>query len=114
MINGKPGQSGYENWTRVSAQEMKGLGVRLAGKDTLFVEKLRILVHDGRICYVADVPENQGPVYFTMAEISDHGFVFENQAHDFPKRIAYEFSGGKLKATVSGNGKSIDYYFVRD
>ncbi len=114
MVDPKPGRSGFEQWTKVSPVELRGVGVRLAGEDTLFVERLRILVRDKVICYVADVPENQAPVYFRLTEISQEGFVFENQGHDFPKKIAYQLKDGRLKATISGDGKSIDYFFAHE
>ena len=56
---------------------------------------------------------NQKPVYFKLTEITDIGFVCENQEHDFPKKIAYQLDGKKLKAQISGNGKVIDYLFEK-
>lgn len=114
LTNGKPGQSGVEQWMKISAVELRGIGATLAGGDTVFVEKLKILVEGNSIYYVADVRENQSPVRFRLTEISDSGFVFENPRHDFPKRIAYQLRDGKLKATISGNGKAIDYLFLRE
>jgi hypothetical protein len=62
---------------------------------------------------VADVPENKEPVYFKLTTITDHSFTCENPQHDFPKTISYIKDGIKLKATISGNGKSIEYLFDR-
>lgn len=111
--NNKPGRSGSEQWTRKSDQEWAGLGVNLRGADTAFVEKLRLVVKDGTIFYVADVPENKSLVYFRFTEISNDHFVCENPDHDFPKKIMYRREGKVLKATVSGDGKTIDYLFER-
>jgi len=110
----KAGQSGHERWLRSSPYEIRGYGVTMKGQDTLFVEKLRILVKDDNLYYVADVPENQTPVYFKLIEISNAGFVCENPDHDFPKKIAYQLEGSNLKATISGNGKSMDYLFKKE
>ncbi len=113
-INAKPGRSGIERWELTSANELRGFGINLKGNDTTFVEKLRITIKDEHIVYVADVPENQKPVYFKLTEISDTGFVCENPEHDFPKKISYQLDGKKLKAQISGDGKVIDYLFERN
>ena len=109
----KAGQSGHERWLKSSPHELRGYGVTMKGQDTLFVEKLRILVKDDNLYYVADVQENQKPVYFKLTEISNAGFVCENPDHDFPKKIAYQLEGDDLKATISGNGKSMDFLFKK-
>lgn len=111
--NPKPGRTGQEIWTRLSGSEWKGLGITLHGSDTAFVEKLKLTVRDGHICYVADLAENREPVYFRFTEITGQGFVCENPEHDFPKKISYQLEGKVLKATISGNGRSVDYFFER-
>jgi hypothetical protein len=111
--NVKPGKSGVEQWKQTNPHELRGIGANLQGTDTLFVEKLRIIIKDNNIAYVADVPENQKPVYFKLTEITESSFVCENPEHDFPKKISYQLDGKKLKAQISGNGKAIDYLFER-
>jgi hypothetical protein len=85
----------------------------MQGEDTVFVEKIKIVVKDRELYYVADVPENKEPVYFKIVELGTTGFVCENPAHDFPKKISYQLSGADLKAQISGDGKSIDYLFTK-
>lgn len=111
--NSKAGQSGFELWKRVSSTELTGKGVTMHGGDTTFVEKLRIIVRDGNLFYVADVPENQKPVFFRVTEIKQNSFTCENPDHDFPKKIAYSLQVNKLQATISGDGKAIEYLFER-
>lgn len=111
--NTKPGRSALEQWEQTSANELRGFGISLQGKDTTFVEKLRIIIKDNNIVYVADVAENQKPVYFKLTEISEIGFVCENPEHDFPKKIWYQLEGKKLNAQISGDGKVIDYFFEK-
>jgi hypothetical protein len=111
--NVKPGRSGHERWVKVSETEMQGWGVSMKGSDTSFVEKIKLIAEDGNIYYVADVPENKEPVYFKLIQVLDNGFVCENPQHDFPKRIEYRLDGLQLKATISGNGRSIEYLFER-
>ena len=116
--NTKPNQSAHEHWEKISPQEFRGFGVTLQGADTVFIEKLHIVIKDGNIVYVADVPENQKLIYFkltevTNVEVTNVGFVCENPEHDFPKKITYQLNGNKLKAQISGGGKMIDYLFEK-
>ncbi|HEY5822722.1 MAG TPA: DUF6265 family protein [Cyclobacteriaceae bacterium] len=112
--NAKPGRTASENWKKGNSNEWIGIGVSLKEQDTSFVEKLKILVKDNAIYYVADVAENKGPVYFKFTELTSDGFVCENPDHDFPRKISYKKEGNNLKATTSGDGKSIDFLFVRN
>jgi hypothetical protein len=113
-INSKAGESGLESWTKVSSTELKGRGITLHGSDTAFVEKLRIIVQDGSLYYIAEVPENKKSVYFLLTEIKPNSFTCQNPAHDFPKKIAYSLKDTKLTATISGDGKSIEYLFEKN
>ncbi len=112
--NVKPGRSGTERWAMVSTSELKGLGITLRGNDTAFIERIRLILKDGNIYYAADVPENKGVVLFKLTSIAQNGFVCENPAHDFPKKISYQRDGNNLKAVISGDGKSADYLFEKN
>ena len=111
--NSKAGQSGFEMWKRMSSTELSGRGVTMHGSDTAFVEKLGIIVRDGDLFYVADVPENKQPVYFRLTEIKQNSFTCENPEHDFPKKIAYSLKGNKLHAIISGDGESMEFFFEK-
>jgi hypothetical protein len=109
--NMKPGRSGEEKWKKISDTELVGKGFNLKGTDTLFVEKMNIILKDHQLYYVADVPENKEPVPFKFTSVTANGFVCENPQHDFPKMISYQRQGKSLKATISGDGKQMDYLF---
>ena len=109
----KPGRTSQERWVKNGSSELQGSAVTLQGSDTLFVEKTTIVIRDNSLYYVADVPGNKEPVFFKFVELTATGFTCENQQHDFPKKISYQLDGNKLKAQISGNGKAIDYQFVR-
>ena len=111
--NVKPGRTAHERWEQTGTYEMHGFGVSMKEQDTLFVEKLKLVIKDNTIYYVADVPGNKQPVYFRLTAITKDGFTCENPDHDFPKKIVYRLEGDKLKATISGDGKAIDYLFER-
>lgn len=111
--NAKPGRSGVEIWNAPANKQMIGKGINLKGADTTFVEKLKIVEMDGKLFYVADVPENKTEVPFGFTALTKNSFVCENPSHDFPKKIEYTRDGNQLKAVISGNGKSIEYLFQR-
>jgi hypothetical protein len=111
--NVKPGRSGIEIWMKKSNDEFVGKGINLRGTDTTFVEKLKLISREDKIYYVADVPQNKEPVLFELTSQNGTSITFENPKHDFPKKITYELNGNQLKATISGDGKSIDYWFER-
>src|SRR5690349_3694308 len=113
-INAKPGRTASESWKKGGVNELIGIGISMKEQDTVFVEKLKILVKDNSVYYVADVAENKAPVYFKFTELTIDGFVCENPGHDFPKKISYKKEGNTVKATTSGNGKSTDFLFVKN
>ncbi|MXV17146.1 DUF6265 family protein [Hufsiella ginkgonis] len=111
--NAKPGRSGHERWFKVSDTEIRGFGITMRGADTVYVEKLKLVVRDGGIYYSADVPENKAPVLFKLTEIKEDSFTCENDANEFPKKIWYGRTGNTVKAVISGGGKSVDYLFEK-
>jgi len=108
-----PGRTSTERWVKNDDALLVGKNMLLQGTDTLSIEKAMLLVKDGTIYYVADVPHNKEPVYFKLTSISETAFIGENNAHDFPKKISYTLLGNIVKSTISGNGKSIDYIFKK-
>ncbi|HRE66135.1 MAG TPA: DUF6265 family protein [Cyclobacteriaceae bacterium] len=110
--NVKPGRTAHERWIKTN-EGLQGWGISMNGADTSFVEKLRIVTKDNKLYYVADVPENKESTYFLITGVTATSFICENPEHDFPKKIVYQHEGNTMKATVSGNGKSIDYFFER-
>jgi len=112
--NSKPGQTTNEQWIIDPEIGLRGYGVTMKGADTLFIEKMRIVSGDNNaLFFVADVIENPKPVYFRVTEIHQNEFVCENPEHDFPKQIAYRRKTKQLEVTISGNGRKVDYKFVK-
>lgn len=109
----RPGRSACEVWKKVSDKEFTGTGLTLQGTDTVFVEKLKIIIHGNEIHYVADVPENPEPVHFLFTALSEQGFTCENPKHDYPKKISYHVIGNTLKAQTSGDGKIQEFIFEK-
>lgn len=111
--NAKPGRGGIERWEVSRDGGWSGRGIGLLGKDTVFVEKIRIAIENDRLYYIADVPENKKPVYFEIVEVTANSFTCENPQHDFPKKIYYRLEGAKLFARVSDGDNGVDYWFER-
>jgi hypothetical protein len=111
--NVKAGRSAHERWEKVNDKEWRGWGVNFSGSDTTFVEKLKIVVKDNHIHYVAEVAHNAQPVYFKFTSLTSSGFICENPQHDFPKKIEYQLDNDKLTAIISGDGKSIPFVFTK-
>lgn len=63
---------------------------------------------------MADVPENQEPVYFKFTTLTDSTFVCENPDHDFPKKISYTLKENRLTALLSGGGREVEFLFERN
>ena len=111
--NIKPGTKAIEKWHAGAPYELRGLGVTIKGQDTVFLEKIIIIIKEGNIYYVADVKENKEPVYFKFTSVSSTGFVCENPQHDFPKKIEYRLIDSTLTVIISAGNKSQEYLFVR-
>ena len=107
------GRRGLETWKRKASSEWLGVGMSIHDRDTTVTERIRLIEKEGTIFYEADVKENEAPVRFRMTAIGERHFVCENPEHDFPKKISYDFDGAVLRATISGNGRSVEYKFQR-
>ncbi|WP_316828519.1 DUF6265 family protein [Pedobacter miscanthi] len=110
--NSKPGQSGYENWSKVSGTKLIGKGVTLKANVPVFIEQLELGIKGGDIFYTVTITGEPKPVDFKLTSITKDAFVCENPEHDFPKKIAYTRIGKTAKAIVSGNGQSLIYNFT--
>lgn len=84
-------QSTYEHWDKLSANLMKGYAYEVKNGEMVVKEYLDIAQYHDEIFYLPTViGQNKGkPVEFKMTA-SDSAFVFENKAHDFPKKISYK------------------------
>jgi len=55
---------------------------------------------DGALAYIA-MPQGGAPVAFRLVRLEGASATFENAAHDYPQRIAYDRTGDTLTATIS-------------
>ena len=108
----KPGQTGYERWTIDTNGELKGIDITQAGTDTVSFESVTITKRNGDLYYVVNAP-NDTTVAFKFTSLKDDEFTCENETHDFPKKIHYRRNGQQMKATISGDGQSIEFNFIK-
>lgn len=99
------GKETYESWIKINEDSLSGMGY-LKIKDSIKInEYLSLSVQSSQVIYEAMVPsQNEGRRIPFMQIDSDTCHIFENQTHDFPKRIEYCFFGeDSLIVNVSGN-----------
>ena len=78
-----------EHWTQPAGGSLLGMSRTVAGGKTAEFEFLRIEQREDAIYYVAQ-PKGRCPqTDFKLTRATDQEAVFENPAHDFPKRIIY-------------------------
>jgi hypothetical protein len=83
-----PPQHVYEEW-QVYTDSISGVGFYVQGEDKTVTETFSIVKTETQIVYVAR-PKKQPIVGFPFKGIVDGQYIFENKAHDFPQKIAYQ------------------------
>lgn len=92
-----------EHWTVPAGGSMIGMGRTVAGNKTVEFEFLRIEQRGDEIFYIANPNANCPQTDFKLTRLSEQEVVFENPAHDYPKRIIYrKNSDGSLVASIDG------------
>jgi hypothetical protein len=102
-----------ETWVRTNDTLITGRGWGLAHGDTVFKEELRLIARGDRVIYAARVPDqNQGRWVEFVSRPAGDPLVFENPAHDFPRRIAYipEGRGWHVVLTGAEQGEAIEQH----
>ena len=97
-----------EQWLCPGPDTMIGMGrtTSVAKGKTVFFEYLRIEARGDGLCYVAQ-PRGGPATEFRLVRLEPGTAVFENLAHDFPKRVVYtKGADGGLTARVEGDASS--------
>ncbi|MGE0031690.1 MAG: DUF6265 family protein [Steroidobacteraceae bacterium] len=107
----------HESWTEVAPHTFEGAGIERAKPDGSIKggEVLRLVEMAGAVFYISKVTHNELPVAFRLNECTDGRFVFDNPAHDFPRRLEYVLApDGRLTVNVSdGSEKGFSLDFAR-
>jgi len=105
-----------ESWTPVEGGTLMGISRTVVNGKTTEWEFLVIREGVKGLEYVAK-PSGQPEATFTAATASATQVVFENPAHDFPKKIVYTRDGDSLTASIEGpmNGQTrkIDFPYKK-
>jgi hypothetical protein len=111
-----------ETWKVGSDTELVGTSVLVSEKAALlFSEKLRIVLRDNELWYMATVSnQNDGKeIPFKFKSNTGGEWIFENTAHDYPQRIIYKLkAANQLHARIEGTKDGLmkqeefDYYKI--
>jgi Domain of unknown function (DUF6265) len=103
-----------EQWMAPRGGVMLGMSRSVSGGRTTATEFTTLRIVEGRVVYEAN-PSGQKPTAFPATSLSPDRAVFENPAHDYPRRIIYERQGDALLATIDdgSGGKKVEYPFQR-
>ena len=98
-----------ESWKIVNKDLLQNSGYMIRGSDTIITERVALRNTKEGIFYISTVEDqnNQAPVSFRLTSGNNNMFVFENPAHDFPKKITYHFvNKDSLEAWID-DGKKV-------
>ena len=101
------GRHVVEHWMPPEGGTLIGVSRTVANGQTREYEFLLIRSGAGGLEYVAK-PSGQPEATFTATRVTATEVVFENPAHDFPKKIQYTRNGDALTAAIEGpmNGQT--------
>jgi hypothetical protein len=99
-----------EIWTKTNDSTYQAQSFFIKEKDTIHFETIVLQQVGEDLTYSATIKgQNEDkPVAFSLAEMTENQLVFENQKHDYPQKISYKkVPKSKLMTTISGliNGK---------
>ena len=107
----------FEVWEKKSAHKLIGYSYRIKENQKSITETLAIKKVGDQFVFEATVPDqNEGrTVKFMLNAEIDSIFSFENDKHDFPKKIQYKnLSDNRVKVDVLGDEDSgFSYIQVR-
>jgi hypothetical protein len=96
-----------ESWTEATALTFEGTGVEQSKPDGAAKggEALRLVEMSDGVFYISKVAHNELPIAFRLSSCNGDSYIFENPAHDFPRRLEYRRDGeDRLVVTVSDGG----------
>jgi hypothetical protein len=106
-----------ETWIKKNDKELRGQSFMIQNGDTTILEIVDLVKKGNDIFYipVAYGQNDDKPVSFKLTTIKATAYFFENPAHDFPKRIVYDFTGSNtLHAYIDdGTDKKRQHYYYK-
>ena len=106
-----------ERWLAPRGGSMLNLGRTVRDGRLLEYEVVLLTEQDGRLAYEAH-PSGQASTTFRSIHVSDSLLVFEDPAHDFPQRVAYQRQGTDsllawIEGTANGQTRRISFPYAR-
>lgn len=101
------GKEQYEVWEPAGKGQLKGYSFKFHDNEKIITETLSIKISDHSIVYQANVPDqNEGKsISFTLNGDIKEYLSFENNRHDFPKKIQYRrIDDDEIEVSVLGDG----------
>lgn len=106
-----------ETWWKKDDNSMSGESFLIKKGDTTILETVDLLKEGNDIFYVpvAFGQNDDKPVRFKLTAVTASAYIFENPAHDFPKRIVYDFTDSEtLHAYIDdGTEKKRQHYYYK-
>ena len=109
-----------EIWTKVNDSLFEAKSFTIVENDTLFSETVQLFQDNQDVYFSAtDALQNGGKaVAFRLVPDEEGLFVFENNLHDFPKRIIYtnpvkDSIHAWIVGLQEGQMRKVDFYFER-
>lgn len=103
-----------EEWRKVSDGTYEGVATMQQNGKTVSTERTRLTLFAGSWLYIAAT--GHGITCFVRTTESDGTWVFQNNEHDFPKRIGYTLKGDALSAYIddgTDTGNRMDFQLIR-
>jgi len=100
------GKEQYEVWEKNEHNELNGYSYKLNNNEKTILETLTIKKIGNQIVFEATVPDqNEGKtIQFILNTEINLYFSFENDKHDFPKKIQYKkITDNEIEVTVLGD-----------
>ena len=105
-----------EKWSRQNDSTFYAESFFIANQDTLFAETIQLIQQENDLLLIVSVPNQnkEKPVTFRLTKLTENEFVFENPAHDYPKKIQYKLiNNDSLYAEINGRGKKEGFPFKK-
>ncbi|MEJ5301919.1 MAG: hypothetical protein HPY80_06290 [Bacteroidales bacterium] len=95
----------YEQWQKLNDSHFKGVSWYFSHGFPIMMEYLDITAENGQLTLCATVPgQNEGRKVCFAGRDTLSGFIFENLQHDFPKKIAYQFTAeNEIRVRLAGD-----------
>lgn len=109
------GREVSETWSSRRGGIMLGSGITI-GRQAFSWEQMRIesgVPHPDSLSFMALPRGAEAVTAFPLVRSGEREAVFENPAHDFPRRVIYRRDGDRLTGRIEGaDGQGIEWHYT--